>query len=142
MKSYIACLALVAVIALTVPTVALAQRGRGSVSSRIYDPQTVETVSGRVISIEQVARGAGSNYGIHLELQTDHGTLSVHLGPQEYLRRHGVTIAPHDSIKVTGSRVTLRGEPVLIAAQIRKGNRTVLLRNALGVPLWSGPARR
>ena len=37
-----------------------------------------------------------------------------------------------------GSRVTVQGKPELIAAEVRKGDETLRLRDESGVPAWSG----
>ena len=41
-----------------------------------------------------------------------------------------------------GSRVVFEGAPVIIAAQIKKGDQAVRLRKDSGVPVWSGGRRR
>ena len=40
----------------------------------------------------------------------------------------------NDTITVMGSRVTMEGEPVLIAAQIKRGEDVLKLRDENGVP--------
>ncbi len=107
-----------------------------------YDPQTVATVSGEVISIDRVAYGRGRYYGVHLVLKTAAGELSVHLGPSWFVDRQTLKIAPHDAIEVTGSQVTYDGKPALIAAEVKKGNERLRLRTADGFPLWRGSGMR
>jgi hypothetical protein len=41
-------------------------------------------------------------------------------------------------VEVTGSRVTFDGKPALIAAEIKKGNEALTLRDASEYPVWSG----
>jgi hypothetical protein len=43
---------------------------------------------------------------------------------------------------VKGSRVTLAGKPALIAAEIKKGDTTLTLRDDNGFPAWSAMRRR
>ena len=50
------------------------------VAQRNYDPKTLETIEGKVLSVEKTA-SKGRGYGVHLILQTDKETVSVHLGP-------------------------------------------------------------
>lgn len=127
-----------AVLMLASPRESLAQRAmRGGYR---YDRQTVATVSGEVISIDRIAYGRHGYYGVHLLLKTTEGELAVHLGPSWYVDRQPLKIARHDAIEVTGSRVIYDGKPALIAAEIRKGNETLRLRTAAGLPLWG--ARR
>lgn len=107
-------------------------------SGRIYNPATVETVDGTVVTVDNITQGGGMFYGIHLVVRTQSEDLSVHLGPAWYLDAQGVQIAPNDVITITGSRVTLDGQPALIASEMKKGDTAVKLRDQNGFPLWSG----
>ena len=136
MKSLVALIAAACVAGLVTPSQALAQRaahGRGG----LYNPQTVETVSGEVIAVERVAYGRRGSYGIHMLLKTRSGKLTVHLGPSRFMDRQSLKVEPRDVIEVTGSKVTYRGRPALIAAEIKKGAEALTLRDARGIPLWS-----
>ena len=109
---------------------------------RVYDPKTVETVTGEVLSVEQVTPAGYRSSGVHLQLKTAHGTLAVHLGPSWYLDNQEAAIAAKDKIEVTGSRVTLDGSLVLIAAEVKKADGVLKLRDQNGVPLWAGWRKR
>lgn len=118
--------------------------GRGGPGSqgRIYDPSTVETVAGEVVSIERGAGPGRGDGGVHVALRTDRNvTLSVRLGPKSYVDRQAMKIASGDRIEVKGSRVTIEGQAVLIAAEVRKGEQSLLLRHDDGTPYWSGGRR-
>jgi hypothetical protein len=116
--------------------------GRGGAYNRLYDPKTVETVSGKVVRIERITPMAGMGQGVHLVLETDGGTIPVHLGPAWYVERQDTTVAPNDHVEVKGSRVTFDAKPAIIAAQVRKGERTLVLRDDAGIPVWAGWRRR
>jgi hypothetical protein len=76
--------------------------------------------------------------GVHLVLKTGTGEVSVHLGPQWYLENQDVKIEPKDKLEIKGSRVTMDGKPALIAAEIKKGDGVLRLRDEAGVPMWAG----
>lgn len=136
MKTFLVLAAAAAVLALAIPGESLAQRAmRGGYGGR-YDPQTVETVSGEVISVDEIAYGRARYHGVHLVLKTDKGELSVHLGPSWFVDHKPMKVARQDVIEVTGSRVMYEGKPALLAAEVRKGNESLQLRTADGVPLW------
>jgi hypothetical protein len=116
--------------------------GAGSPYGRLYNPQTVETVSGEVVKVEQVTPMKGMHYGVHAVLKTAGETLSVHLGPGWYIENQEVKIAAGDKLEAKGSRVSIDGKPVLIAAEVKKGDELLVLRDAAGVPVWSGWRRR
>ncbi len=107
-------------------------------TGRMYDPKTVETVSGEVVSMDPVTSARGTGYGVHLTLKTDKETISIHLGPGWYIDAQKIKIAPKDAITVKGSRITFEGKPAIIAAEITKGEQVLKLRNESGIPAWAG----
>jgi hypothetical protein len=117
--------------------VPLAQPPVGGPPGRSYDPATVETVRGEVAAVDTVVQGRRGP-GVHVKLATAGGPLAVRLGPAWYLEEQKLAPKVGDVLEITGSRVTVAGEPVIIAAQVKQGDRTVLLRDASGVPLWRG----
>lgn len=103
---------------------------------RIYDLATVETTKGQVKSIDRVPSRKGGAPEIHLSLRTATETIGVFLGPEGYVEKQPVKIALDDEIEVKGSRVKLRQRPMLMAAEVRKGQATLALRDANGAALW------
>jgi len=112
--------------------------GMGTQYQRMYNPATVETISGTVESVDKVTPMKGMYYGIHLLLKTDKETISVHLGPGWYIERLDTKIEKGDKIEVKGSRVTFEGKPAIIAAEVKKGDNILKLRDDNGIPAWSG----
>ena len=112
--------------------------GLGSAYQRMYNPATVESVSGEVISVNKMTPSKGMGAGIHLRLKTDQETVAIHLGPAWYIDRLDARIEKGDAIEVKGSRVTVDGKSVIIAAEVKKGAATLKLRDANGIPAWAG----
>jgi len=114
----------------------------GGLQGRLYDPRTVENVSGEVLSLDR-APGRGAMVGIHANLKSDKGeTIAVHLGPGWYVDRQAVTLRQGDKISVQGSRITFDGKPAIIAAEVTKDGQILRLRDENGVPAWAGARRR
>lgn len=107
------------------------------VAQRNYDPKTVETIDGKVLSVEKTTPTKNRGYGVHLMLQTDKEAIAVHLGPARYIDKQASRIESNDTITVTGSRVSVNGKPAIIAAQVTKGSEVLKLRDENGVPVWS-----
>jgi hypothetical protein len=105
-------------------------------AERDYDAKTVETIGGRVLSIEKTTPPKKRGYWIDLMLQTGNGTIAVELGPAWYIDKHTPRIEANDMITVIGSRVTMDGRPVIVAADITRGNELVKLRDNNGTPVW------
>jgi hypothetical protein len=116
--------------------------GPGTPYGRRYDPRTVETISGEVVSLDRFTPNKGMGHGVHAMVKTDKETISVHLGPSWYIENQDVQIAAKDKIEVKGSRITFDGKPAIIAAEVKKGDDVLVLRDASGLPVWSGWRRR
>ncbi|MBM4264603.1 MAG: DNA-binding protein [Deltaproteobacteria bacterium] len=116
--------------------------GPGTPYSKMYDPKTVEAITGEITSIDQITPNKGMAAGIHMNVKTDKDSLSVHLGPSWYLENQDVKLEPKDKVEVKGSRITFGGKPVVIAAEVKKGDEVLKLRDDAGFPVWSGWRRR
>ena len=116
--------------------------GPGGPYGRMYDPKTVETVKGEVTSVATMTPMKGMGGGVHLVLKTETETLSVHLGPSWFVENQDFKLAAKDVVEVKGSRVTMGGKPALIAAEVKKGDETLTLRDDSGIPVWAASRRR
>ncbi len=112
--------------------------GMGGNYQRMYNPATVETVTGEVISVDRITPMKGMGAGIHLQLKTDKENVSVHLGPAWFIERLDARIEKGDNIEVKGSRVTVADKPAIIAAEVKKGDALLKLRDDAGIPAWAG----
>jgi hypothetical protein len=104
---------------------------------RMYDPKTVATVNGEVVSVAQIA-DRGTGYGASLTLRADKKTILVYLGPGWFIEKQGLTFAPRDQVEITGSQITFQGKPAIIASMVKKGDKSLKLRDPAGIPAWAG----
>lgn len=152
MKRNIMLIAVIVILGFVFPNQILAQRGMtwkgsggwgsGTLYVRMYNPQTVEMISGEVVSVDKFMPMKGMNYGVHLFIKTNKETISVHLGPGWYIENQDLKISPKDKIEIKGSRITFEGKPALIASELKKGDNVLFLRDTNGFPVWSGWRRR
>ena len=151
MKTIKVFLELVVSLALACP--ALAQPGPGGgmgmgggMGPRLYNPQTVTTVTGQVEKLEELpSMGRGGGMGMQYRgvlLKTDQGSLMVHLGPGWYLDEKKFAVKVGDTVEATGSKVTLNNQPALIAREVKVNGTTLKLRDDQGLPVWRGMGRR
>jgi len=133
---------LLAIAGISLATVAMAQpmgwSDPQSQYNQVYDPYTVETLSGEITEIGTFVPADGWSAGVHVVLKTAEESIEVHLGPQWYIDNQNFDLSVGDTIEVTGSRVIYEGEEVIIAQQIREGREVLMLRYANGFPYWSG----
>ncbi|WGV25639.1 hypothetical protein [Halotia branconii] len=148
MKKIVPIIATISIVSLLSVPVVLAQpsigRGnsRGSPYHRMYDPKTVETITGQVIGIENSPSPRGMSGGIHLKVKSQNEVVSVHLGPAWYINNQTIPIKLQDQIEVKGSRINFAGQPAIIAAEVKKDNQILKLRDENGVPVWAGWRRQ
>ena len=113
---------------------ALQPRGHGwepgNRDGSLYDADSVETVHGTVRSVAHVPPEGAA----HLVLDVHNQRLVVHLGPGWFVAAH--RFAPGDLLVVTGSRIEMARQPVLVAARIERGRELFELRGPGGLPLW------
>lgn len=105
-----------------------------------YDPKTETTIQATVEEVKQVTGKRGWN-GTHLMVKTETGPLDVHVGPAAYVTSQQFSFAKGDQIEVTGSKVKLQDADVLLAREIKKDGKTLVLRDAQGFPKWAGGRR-
>lgn len=115
--------------------------GPGSQYGRMYNPTTVETISGEVQRVDLISPMKGMSQGVHLAVKTDQGPISVQLGPAWFIENQDMKIQPGDKVEITGSRIVFQGKPAIIAKEVKKGNEVLALRDQNGFPVWSGMGR-
>jgi hypothetical protein len=116
--------------------------GPGTKYGGMYDPKSLETVSGQVVKVDKITPIRGMSYGVHLILKTDQGDIPVHLGPGWFIENQDMKIEPKDKLEIKGSKIAFEGKPVIIAAEIKKGSDVLKLRDEDGYPFWAGWRRR
>ena len=104
-----------------------------------YDAKTVETIEGKVLSIEKTTPPKRRGYWIDVMLQTEKETIAVQLGPAWFIDKQVPRIEPNDTITVTGSRLTMDGRLTIVAADVTKGTELLKLREDNGIPVWPRP---
>lgn len=131
------CLAALTVFFVTgVALLSSAQTAPPRKSAPVYSPATEVTMNGSVEEVRQVS-GPQGRAGTHLRLKTGQETIDVPVGPSWFLTQNKISFDKGDQIEVTGSKVRFESADVLIAREIKKGEKTITLRNAQGIPVWS-----
>lgn len=112
--------------------------GYGNRYGRMYDTKTLETIKGKVLSVDAFIPTRGMSHGVHLKVETQKDIVNVHLGPAWYIENQDIILKPEDKIEIKGSKIDFAGEPAIIAAEVKKGDMTLVLRSEDGFPVWSG----
>jgi hypothetical protein len=112
---------------------------------QVYNPKTVETLDGKIESMEKITAGKMDLPArVLVKLKTDQGLVTIYLGPEWYLEKQKVKLAPGDYIQVRGSRVEMDNQTVILPNDITKGSHVLHFWDEQGRPLWrgQGPGRQ
>ena len=114
--------------------------GREGPSKKIFDSKTIKTISGQVIKVGQVPEpGLGMEMRLTVFIDKKE-VLPVLLGPAFYIigSEEADPFKIGDQVTVSGSEVTVNGEPLMIAMTVKRGNQVLRLRDKDGNPGWIG----
>ena len=103
-----------------------------------YNAATETTLTGTIDSVKTLPSQGRGGGGIHMVLTVSSSPIEVHVGPASFVSSKNVTFANGDALTIVGSKVTMAGQDVVIAREIKKGDQLLTLRDAKGFPLWSG----
>jgi len=108
-------------------------------AGRMYNPQTVEKLDGKIQSLEMVTAGRTDIPArVLLKLKTAKETVTVYLGPKWYLEEQQVELSPGDYIQVRGSRITMDEQPLILPNEIIKNSKVLKFWDDQGRPMWRG----
>src|SRR4030042_7118845 len=99
-------LSIIGILSFTITALAWAQSGMGPASGgprvhygTMWEPKTVETLSGEVVAVDKYVPGrGGTSYGVRLSLKTEKGTIPVVLGPVWYIEEQHFKLEAKDKI--------------------------------------------
>ena len=108
---------------------------------RLFDPSKMEAIRGEVIKTRERSPLTGMSPGVELVVQTDQGKRAVVLGPRWYLSEQGIQYNKGDEVAVQASVAQLDGQPLYIAANVRRDKERIDFHDRLtGEPVWIGQA--
>lgn len=113
---------------------------RGGAYDSLFNPDTVETVTGQVVSMDRHHRPLPTmECGVAATVRTADGREVVcEIGPEwftEYFRRQW-NVQPGDQVTVKGSMIQVGGKPAMMVIWGRKGDLSMAVRSAQGAPVW------
>ena len=104
-----------------------------------YDKATETTIHGTVSKMEEAVPRNCPNCatGVHLWLDSEGKSYEVHVGPSAFVKAQEWTFEKGDVLDVTGSKVTVDDQSFFLAREVKKGDKTLVLRDENGIPAWS-----
>jgi hypothetical protein len=110
----------------------------GAASGPRYDRTVEATYAGTIATVVSFPAADGT-VGVHFDLKTDDGrVVSVHVAPAMYVGMQNFWFFADDRVEIVGSKVTVDGNVSIWAKAIQKGTQILAVRDAEGMPKWSG----
>ena len=108
----------------------------------MYDPKAVETITGEVTNVDRISPAKGMSGWSSHECEDRQGNDLGSSGSEWYIENQDVKMRSQRQGRGEGSRITFDGKPAMIAAEVKKGEEVLKLRDDNGFPVWSGWRRR
>jgi hypothetical protein len=102
-----------------------------------YDRAAEKTIAGTIRAVASYPAPDGT-VGVHLDLKTDGGIVSVHVAPAMYIGQNNFWFFADDKVEIIGTWMNIDGNVSIWAKAIQKGSDVLVLRNADGIPKWAG----
>jgi sporulation protein YlmC with PRC-barrel domain len=97
-----------------------------------------QTIRGTIDSLATYTLPGTSVPGLLLNVRTDDGrVLAVQAGPRAYAEKQNFVFHQGDKVTIIGAPTMVAGKSVIMASQIRLGDRTLNLLSKEGKPLWN-----
>jgi hypothetical protein len=104
-----------------------------------YDRTAEKAIAGTIHAVVTFADAAGA-VGVHLDLQTADGLISVHVAPAMFIGESNFWFFAEDQVEIVGTRMTHDGNTAVWAKAIQKGSTLLAVRTAEGTPKWASAA--
>lgn len=98
---------------------------------------TAESLIAGTIRAVATFQDAAGTVGVHLDIRTADGLVSVHLAPATFIGQNNFWFFIDDQVEIIGARTLHDGNSAVWATTIRKGGTVLALRNADGTPKWT-----
>ena len=103
-----------------------------------YDRTAEKLFSGTIKAVVSYPAPDGT-VGVHFDLTTADGIVSVHVAPAMYIGGQNFWFFADDRVEIIGTRVSEDENAAIWAKAIQKGSEMLVLRNDDGTPKWSPP---
>ncbi len=106
--------------------------------NRIFVVSKMSQLAGEVVAVDTFVPQSKMTEGVSLKVKTGQEMMTVHLGPKWFIDNQDLRFSPAEQVEVRGSKVIFNGSPVIVAAEVIKGDKSLYLRDDQGRPVWSG----
>jgi hypothetical protein len=106
-----------------------------------FDPAKATTFRGVVVGTVSGSFQEDVEEVLALVNLSNGQTIRARLGPEFYLTQIGLGLAPGQTVVLEGFALEGEDQPLVVVSKIMVQDRTFVLRNLEGTPLWTRPSR-
>ena len=110
------------------------QAGRSPASSGAA--ASMQTVEGKIGDVVYLPGATADSGMVEIRIQAGGQTKLVRLAPAGFLKQGGLHLREGDTVAVKGFAVAVMEGDVIVATEVRAGDRTLPLRDAQGRTAW------
>jgi hypothetical protein len=96
----------------------------------------LQTAEGRITEVVYLPGAAPDSGMVEVRLQSAGQSQLIRLAPVGFLKRGGLLLREGDTLNITGFTVAGMEGDILVATELRQGNKTLSLRDTRGRPAW------
>ncbi len=109
-----------------------------STYNKNFDKSKITSITGTIRSVSTFEPAQGAAPGVELTVEGNDGkTYTVYAGPEEYAKSKDFTCKTGDKVEIKGSTAQINNKSVIMASEVRNGNKTLELYNSEGKPQWN-----
>lgn len=111
--------------------------GLGSRYEKLFNNYNLSWYQGKITEIDTVTPMQDMGSGIQLKLEGDREEFIVQLGPSWFIIHQDMSLGINNTVEVKGCKVAIDGKPVIMAAELRRKENVLYLRDEDGIPYWT-----
>ncbi|NLW31257.1 MAG: DNA-binding protein [Fibrobacter sp.] len=104
---------------------------------RFFNNYSLSRYYGKITEIDTITPMQDMGSGIQLKLKGDREEYIVHLGPAWFIIHQDMSLGINETVEIKGCKVAINGKPVIMAAELRRKDNILYLRDQDGIPYWS-----
>ena len=112
----------------------------GRPGSRTYYQESSETprktLEGKIAEVVYLPGATPDSGMVEIRVLSAGRTTLIRLAPTGFLKKGGLSLVEGDVVTTTGFAVSSMEGDLLVATEVRKGERSLALRDARGRPIW------
>ncbi len=95
-----------------------------------------QTLDGKVAEVIYLPGADAGSAMVEIRVQAAGQPKLVRLAPVGFLKQSGAILREGDTVRVTGFAVSGMEGDVIVATELRQGDKALALRDARGLPVW------